>query len=154
MIWITWVLSFLPSPHSSISKKYEKNPLSLITFRQKLSQRDPSMLNVMYSFLYYLITYLNISVCISASNSALKYWCYKKIVSYPINRDPCESPTQWVEIKYEWVLLFLCTGSPLLTRFSNNKQTKSWKPFRSCLLNSTANPAQFGWKLAKIGWAI
>jgi hypothetical protein len=25
---------------------------------------------------------------------------------------------------------------------------KSWEPFRICLLNSTANPAQFGWKWA------
>ena len=28
------------------------------------------------------------------------------------------------------------------------KRKKSWEPFRICLLNSTANPAQFGWKLA------
>ena len=28
------------------------------------------------------------------------------------------------------------------------EKLKSWEPFRSCLLNSTANPAQFGWKLA------
>ena len=27
---------------------------------------------------------------------------------------------------------------------------KSWEPFRRCLLNSTANPAQFGWKLAEL----
>ena len=27
---------------------------------------------------------------------------------------------------------------------------KSWEPLRSCLLNSTANPAQFGWKLAEL----
>ena len=27
---------------------------------------------------------------------------------------------------------------------------KSWEPFRSCLLNSTANPAQFGWKWAEL----
>ena len=28
------------------------------------------------------------------------------------------------------------------------EKSKSWEPFRSCLLNSTANPAQFGWKWA------
>ena len=27
---------------------------------------------------------------------------------------------------------------------------KLWEPFGSCLLNSTANPAQFGWKWAEL----
>ena len=30
------------------------------------------------------------------------------------------------------------------------EKKKSWEPFRICLLNSTANPAQFGWKWAKL----
>ena len=31
----------------------------------------------------------------------------------------------------------------------NIKEKKNfWEPFRICLLNSTANPAQFEWKLA------
>ena len=28
------------------------------------------------------------------------------------------------------------------------KRKKNWEPFRICLLNSTANPAQFWWKWA------
>jgi hypothetical protein len=30
------------------------------------------------------------------------------------------------------------------------QQKKSWEPFKSCLLNSTTNPAQNGWKLAAL----
>ena len=29
------------------------------------------------------------------------------------------------------------------------EKKKSWEPFEICLLNSTANPAQFWWKLAE-----
>ena len=30
----------------------------------------------------------------------------------------------------------------------NIKEKKTWEPFKICLLNSTANPAWFGWKSA------
>ena len=40
----------------------------------------------------------------------------------------------------------------ILEKINKNKtikvKKKSWEPFRICLLNSTANPAQFGWKWA------
>ena len=38
----------------------------------------------------------------------------------------------------------------ILKKINKNKniqvKKKSWEPFRICLLNSTANPSQFGWK--------
>ena len=48
--------------------------------------------------------------------------------------------------KYSWNIKWQKCAGMALSDF--NKWKKSWEPFRSCLLNSTANPAQFGWKWA------
>ena len=41
-----------------------------------------------------------------------------------------------------------CNGFILKKNIVSMRKNKSWEPFRICLLSSTANPAQFGWKLA------
>ena len=40
--------------------------------------------------------------------------------------------------------------SHLWQTHTESLKKKLWQPFRICLLNSTANPAQFGWKRAKL----
>ena len=51
-----------------------------------------------------------------------------------------KNPRAWV-----WLVSYLKINKWKL-KYKTKK--KSWEPFRSCLLNSAANPAQFGWKLA------
>ena len=44
-----------------------------------------------------------------------------------------------------WVL-----NEIILKRYAESLKNKSWEPFGSCLLNSTANPAKLGWKWAEL----
>ena len=61
------------------------------------------------------------------------------------------SPTTYMwNIKWQ-----ICAGMGLnglylekLLKIKMLQKNKSWEPFRSCLLNSTANSVQFGWKWA------
>ena len=39
-------------------------------------------------------------------------------------------------------------------KYNTKEKKKSWEPFRICLLNSTANPAQFGWKWAGLAMLL
>ena len=62
---------------------------------------------------------------------------------------------QGLHTTYSWNIKWQkCAGMGLngfiFKEINENIKTKknSWEPFRSCLLNSTANPAQFGWKWA------
>ena len=47
-----------------------------------------------------------------------------------------------------WVL-----NEMILKKYAESLK-KSWQPFRSCLLNSRANPAKLGWKWAGFGLAV
>ena len=57
---------------------------------------------------------------------------------------PCTLPTTEIlsgKNARAWVSMVLYSKKSM-----KNEKKKIWEPFRSCLLNSTANSAQFGWK--------
>ena len=54
-------------------------------------------------------------------------------------------------LEYFWqYILSTLSIEKIINNKYHIKEKKTWEPFRICLLNSTANPAQFGWKSATL----
>ena len=71
---------------------------------------------------------------------------YKAIYCQPINPFSCTVATAEIlsgKNGRAWVPMVLHLRKYAKIKILKRKKI-SWEPFRSCLLNSTANPAQFG----------